>query len=118
MDDLIKRLQDVKRPTGKMSVLQDEPNGPWIHKAIMATDPLCAEAAAALTEAQETIARQQVMLDRALENGGDLMIENARLREALREVADGTPFSEVPSAWIERCVHKARAALSAQRETR
>lgn len=44
--------------------------------------------AIALAEAQATIARQQVMLDRALENGGKLMIENARLREALRGIVE------------------------------
>lgn len=40
----------------------------------------CAEAAA-------TIARQQVMLDRALESNGDMQAEVARLREALRPFA-------------------------------
>lgn len=44
-------------------------------------------AAAALSEAQATIARQQVMLDRALESNGDMQAEVARLREALRPFA-------------------------------
>ena len=39
--------------------------------------------AAALTEAQATIARQQVMLDRALEDIGEKMVEIGRLRVAL-----------------------------------
>lgn len=43
----------------------------------------CAEAAAALSEAQATIARQQVVLDRALEDAGDKMVEIARLRGLL-----------------------------------
>jgi hypothetical protein len=50
-----------------------------------------AEAAAALAEARAEV---------------------ERLREALTTIADGPPFSEVPSVWIARCVHKARAALS------
>ena len=47
-------------------------------------DELLIEAAAALTEAQATIARQQVMLDRALEDIGEKMVEIARLRGALK----------------------------------
>lgn len=41
----------------------------------------CAEAAA-------TIARQQVMLDRALESNGDMQAEVARLREGLSRIND------------------------------
>lgn len=48
----------------------------------------CAEAAAALAEAQATIARQQIMLDRALEGAGDKMVEIARLREGLSRIND------------------------------
>ena len=46
------------------------------------------EAAAALSEAQATIARQQVMLDRALESNGDMQAEVARLREGLSRIND------------------------------
>ena len=56
----------------------------------------CAEAATALAEAEATIARQQVMLDRALEASFDdkaradrAEAENARLREALEMSREG-----------------------------
>ena len=45
-------------------------------------------AAAALAEAQATIARQQVMLDRALESNGDMQAQIARLRGALTDIKD------------------------------
>lgn len=83
----------------------------------------CAEAAAALFEAQATIARQQAMLDRALEDNGGLMIENARLREALREIIDasnntGIEFASVGMRVAERVEDIARAALSRPHATK
>lgn len=57
-------------------------------------------------EALATIARQQVMLDRALEDNGGLMIENARLEAALRDIA-GMRDYQLPKAQ-----DRARAALS------
>ena len=70
MDDLIKRLKApgwiYRYASGKQ----------WVDDAPMM-------AAAALTEAQATIARQQVMLDRALEDVGAKMVEIGHLREAL-----------------------------------
>lgn len=73
MDDLIKRLHQGKScyvgtPAAQLTAVDEY-------------GILCLEAAAALSEAHATIARQQVMLDRALENNGGLMIENARMKE-------------------------------------
>ena len=64
--------------------------------------------AAAITEAQATIARQQVMLDRALEDIGEKMVEIGRLRDALGYIADASDLYE-PCGWA---VHRARAAIN------
>lgn len=63
---------------------------------MQATVYLLSEAATALAEAEATIARQQVMLDRALEASFDdkaradrAEAENARLREALEMSREG-----------------------------
>ena len=73
MDDLIKRLQraDEYEPLG---------HDGW-------------EAATALSEAQATIARQQVMLDRALESNGDMQMTIARLREAIQAILDDVGYN-------------------------
>lgn len=69
------------------------------------------QAAAALTEAQATIARQQVMLDRALESSCDMQITIALLEAALEFYApkevDGIKFAGGDDAG-----QRARAALS------
>lgn len=72
MDDLIKRLK-------RKHALYNAMNG---KAADSLTDE--GEAATALTFAQATIARQQVMLDRALESNGDMMVRIGKLEEALR----------------------------------
>ena len=55
-----------------------------------------------------TIARQQVMLDRALEDIGEKMVEIGRLRDALGYIADASDLYE-PCGWA---VHRARAAIN------
>lgn len=72
----------------------------------------CAEAAA-------TIARQQVMLDRALEDAGDKMVEIARLRIALEDIIvasnnSGLEMGTVGMRVAERVEDIARAALEAK----
>ena len=54
------------------------------HKWVLQAEQELRTQAAAITEAQATIARQQVMLDRALEDIGEKMVEIARLRGALK----------------------------------
>ena len=86
----------------------------------------CAEAATALAEAQATIARQQVMLDRALDASFDdkaradrAEAEIARLREALEPFAEAAEecdeygFDDSNQAPVDagQC-REARAALS------
>lgn len=76
MDDLIKRLENglpaMKTVMGGYTLDLDTAQAERM------------EAATALAEAQATIARQQVMLDRALESNGDMMGRIGKLEEALR----------------------------------
>ena len=111
MDDLVKRL---RRCFNGLEGLQTDQGDYGV----------LAEAAAALAEAQATIARQQVMLDRALESNGDMQAEIARLREALRPFAQehswvphsrfkivlAGPEGDITGADLDR----ARAALEAK----
>lgn len=99
MDDLIKRL---RRCFNGLEGLQTDQGDYGV----------LAEAATALTEAQATIARQQVMLDRALESNGDMMVRIGKLEEALREIvqwSDAYPTEVFPEPDFAR----AAAALSA-----
>jgi hypothetical protein len=82
MDELIKRLRDgvIEHDKRWSGDTHDDLGGSANYDA---TEALMSEAAAALTEAQATIARQQVMLDRALEDIGEKMVEIGRLRVAL-----------------------------------
>lgn len=56
-----------------------------------AAEDFASDHAAALTEAQATIAQQQVMLDRALESNGDMQATIARLEAALIQIRDRAP---------------------------
>lgn len=103
MDDLVKQL------TGRARFLRDrgEEKTPGL-----------------LEQAASTIARQQVMLDRALESNGDMQAEVARLRGALRPFAQehawgphsrfkivlAGPEGDITGADLDR----ARAALEAK----
>ena len=89
----------------------------------------CAEAATALAEAEATIARQQVMLDRALAASFDdkaradrAEAENARLRELLGgmvDVLDDWPYDSIDDQKAhEVAVKAARAALSSPHATK
>ena len=109
MDDLIKRLENglpaMKTVMGGYTLDLDTAQAERM------------EAASALTEAQATIARQQVMLDRALESNGDLMVRIGKLEEALREVIDasdntGIEMGTVGMRVAERVEDIARAALA------
>lgn len=83
---------------------------------------LFAEAATALAEAAATIARQQVMLDRALEASFDDKAradraeeEIARLREALADLEDEIDNSAIEferPTFVEVCEGIIRAALT------
>jgi len=116
MSDLIERLERWGRDEG----LQNH----FIGSRSARKD--CAEAATALSEAQATIARQQVMLDRALEASFDdkaradrAEAEIARLREALEPFAEAAEecdeygFDDSNQAPVDagQC-REARAALS------
>lgn len=104
-DDLIKRLERW----GESESLQNH----FIGSRSARKD--CAEAAA-------TIARQQVMLDRALESNGDMQAEVARLREALNRIVgrDSHIDASIRSSGPDRVVEYgdfariARAALEAK----
>ena len=116
MSDLIERLERWGRDEG----LQNH----FIGSRSARKD--CAEAATALAEAQATIARQQVMLDRALEASFDdkaradrAEAEIVRLREALEPFAEAAEecdeygFDDSNQAPVDagQC-REARAALS------
>lgn len=74
---------------------------------------------AAALEAAATIARQQVMLDRALESNGDMQAQVARLRIALEDIIvasnnSGLEMGTVGMRVAERVEDIARAALEAK----
>ncbi|HRH13441.1 MAG TPA: hypothetical protein PK225_03720 [Azonexus sp.] len=108
MSDLIERL----RKWGE---------GESLARHFLGTRPAredCAEAAA-------TIARQQVMLDRALEASFDdkaradrAEAEIARLEDVLEIVAAGPILGEPMARWINHMMAKARAALSRPHATK
>jgi len=110
MDDLIKRLASWGTAAGL---------GTHFLGTKSARED-CAEAAAALSEAQATIARQQVVLDRALEDAGDKMVEIARLRgllAATTEWMEETRASGDAGFWEwhpDDVYSRARAALEAK----
>lgn len=86
---------------------------------------LFAEAATALAEAEADIARQQVMLDRALEASFDdkaradrAEAEIARLEDVLEIVAAGPILGEPMARWINHVMAKALAALSRPHTTK
>ena len=92
---------------------------------MQATVYLLSEAATALAEAEATIARQQVMLDRALEASFDdkaradrAEAEIARLKDVLEIVAAGPILGEPMARWINHMMAKARAALSRPHATK
>lgn len=108
MSDLIERL----RKWGE---------GESLARHFLGTRPAredCAEAAA-------TIARQQVMLDRALEASFDdkaradrAEAEIARLEDVLEIVAAGPILGEPMARWINHVMAKALAALSRPHTTK
>lgn len=122
-DDLIKRLRDgvVEHDKRWSGDTHDDLGGSADYEA---TETIMEDAAAALSEAQATIARQQVMLDRALESNGDMQAQVALLKEALRPFAQehawgphsrfkivlAGPEGDITGADLDR----ARAALEAK----
>lgn len=118
-DDLVERLQGgiIEHDKRWSGDTHDDLGGSADYEA---TEALMAEAAAALSEAAATIARQQVMLDRALEDAGDKMVEIARLRgllAATTEWMEETRASGDAGFWEwhpDDVYSRARAALEAK----